>query len=410
MRTAACSWRRTSSATTCSISWRLRAGATRTAPSNGLLRALLTRDQLLSNATVVSVLTDIAWRYTRVKPGESGVADNLVRLNDIARVLIEEDLDGDGVVDHRDLAAFDPRSDTDALAFDYDDLADRGRFDDFTSVLDVYRGVFDADAESLLTAKLHAIFAGRLSAFTLPDSRATAVTVTLVPFGNGCRALDGPPLRLPPRCRGDVRRTGARLPARFDEAALRGNAAKRFPGAGLGRLRRDPVQPGMHGVPAPGPHRRGDVRLRVGDRGRRLRRFDVRLEPDGREHFDRGDRQRRAGGDHPRPGRQDGRLGRVRAATRGGGERDRDAPLRTGDEPGEPRGHHPRRHAAGHQGAGRRRPGRTRRGRRASRGRRRCSRRWPGRTRSVRRPARRSRATTRACRSSGPTTRPRTVS
>ena len=160
--------------------------------SNGRLRALLTRAQLLSSATIVSVLTDIAWRHTRVKPGEFGVADNLMRLTDVARVLIREDLDGDGVVDHRDLATFDPRSDRAALAFDYDDLADRDRFDDRMSVLDAYRAMFDTAAEDALDAKLYAVFAGRLSPFAPPDSRATSVTVTLVPFGDGeVRSADG---------------------------------------------------------------------------------------------------------------------------------------------------------------------------------------------------------------------------
>ncbi|MCY3810252.1 MAG: FG-GAP-like repeat-containing protein [Gammaproteobacteria bacterium] len=158
--------------------------------TGGTLRALATRDQLVRGLNV-GVLSDIGWRYTRLKRGRFGAADDLTRLSDVARALLERDVSGDRVIDHADLAAFDPATDAGALAFDYGHLADRGRFEDGLSVLDTYRAA-DPEAEDPVDAKLDAVLGTRLNRHYAEDSRGRSVTVTLVPFGDGSvRSADG---------------------------------------------------------------------------------------------------------------------------------------------------------------------------------------------------------------------------
>ena len=107
-----------------------------------------------------------------------------MRLDDIARVLLAEDVDGDGRVDHRDVAAFDHRQEThrEALAFHHAALGEPT--DNGVSLLEAFLG----DDETLVADTMDALFDGRLSAFEGRDSRARTVNVSLVSFGDGAVA------------------------------------------------------------------------------------------------------------------------------------------------------------------------------------------------------------------------------
>ena len=80
-----------------------------------------------------------------------------MRLNDIARVLLAGDIDGNGQVDHRDLGAFDHRDEAHraALGFMYDAL--REPADNGASLLDAYLAGDDA----LVAETMDALFGGR---------------------------------------------------------------------------------------------------------------------------------------------------------------------------------------------------------------------------------------------------------
>ena len=149
--------------------------------NEGALRALLTAEQLIEGANVTAI-SDIAWRYANTVPSTLAFAENLERLRLVARELIAQDLDGDGIVNHRDLAAFDPANDMhrEALAFQPESLAEPFE-DDGLSALDAWlRGDEDSLAD-----KLDSMFGDRLSPFHEGLTLSRTVTVTLVPFGNG---------------------------------------------------------------------------------------------------------------------------------------------------------------------------------------------------------------------------------
>lgn len=56
----------------------------------------------------VNYLSDIAWRYTRALIGKVTPEDLALRLKQIAEVLLAEDIDGDGIINHVDLLRYDP--------------------------------------------------------------------------------------------------------------------------------------------------------------------------------------------------------------------------------------------------------------------------------------------------------------
>ena len=149
--------------------------------NRGSLRAALTLEQIAAGANI-SVITDIAWRYANIVPSSLAFLENLERLAQIARVLIAEDLDGDGLINHLDLAAFDPTSSShrQALAFRPESLGEPLGADG----LSAFDAWLSGDEGSLAT-KLDAILGDRVSPFHQAGDQTDTVTVRLVPFGSG---------------------------------------------------------------------------------------------------------------------------------------------------------------------------------------------------------------------------------
>ena len=149
--------------------------------NRGALRAVLTAGQLARGANI-SVITDIAWRYANIVPSGLASHENVERLNQIARVLIAEDIDGDGLLNHLDLAAFDPANGAHkrALAFRPESLGEPLGADGL-SALDAWL----SGDEASLSTKLDAIFGDRISSFHSASDQNRTISVTLVPFGNG---------------------------------------------------------------------------------------------------------------------------------------------------------------------------------------------------------------------------------
>ena len=149
--------------------------------NRGSLRAVLTAEQMAGGPNI-SVITDIAWRYASIVPSSLAFHENVEQLNQIARVLIAEDIDGDGLLNHLDLAAFDPANGAHkrALAFRPDSLGEPFEADG----LSAFDAWLNGDEGSLAT-KLDAIFGDRMSPFHSASDGTRTVSITLVPFGNG---------------------------------------------------------------------------------------------------------------------------------------------------------------------------------------------------------------------------------
>ena len=149
--------------------------------NRGSLRAALTAEQMASGANV-SVITDIAWRYASIVRSSLAFQENVERLSQIARVLIAEDIDGDGLLNHLDLAAFDPTNSAhrQALAFRPESLGEPSGADGL-SALDAWL----SGDEGRVATKLDAILGDRISPFHTASDQTDTVSVSLVPFGNG---------------------------------------------------------------------------------------------------------------------------------------------------------------------------------------------------------------------------------
>ncbi len=149
--------------------------------NKGAIHALVRDQQLGTRAVNVSILTDIAWRYSRAQIARWTDEDLSDRLNEIAATLLSQDLDGDGDIDYDDLLAFDPRQDThlEALNFDYRELLSQG--DNGASLADGYRNGDDASVNSLLDAFLGA----ELSPYEAKDVKSATARIEIVPLGDG---------------------------------------------------------------------------------------------------------------------------------------------------------------------------------------------------------------------------------
>ncbi len=154
--------------------------------NHGTIHALTTVADY-SQEIMVSALTDIAWRYTESLVGEASSQTIQIRLNDLAELFIEEDIDGNGIVDALDLTAFNPteQSHKDKLRFDYNLL-----FEDHGSGNSIIGAYHDGDTELLLEL-LEDMFGVYLSMYPVVSQVSeTEIIVCLSPFGSGTVTVD----------------------------------------------------------------------------------------------------------------------------------------------------------------------------------------------------------------------------
>lgn len=79
---------------------------------NGKFHTLLTGEQLISGEAKATVLTAAAYQNVRyLLASRSSQADILLALDSSAQFLLKQDLNGDGTIDHLDLAEWHPRLD-----------------------------------------------------------------------------------------------------------------------------------------------------------------------------------------------------------------------------------------------------------------------------------------------------------
>ncbi|WP_419608390.1 hypothetical protein [Thiolapillus sp.] len=93
-------------------------------PNKGTLYGLAKAREWRNGNVRVTALTDLAWRFARSLIGEVAPTQLYIRLDDLARALISQDINADGVVDHHDIHAFVPHDPAhrSSLNFEYDAL------------------------------------------------------------------------------------------------------------------------------------------------------------------------------------------------------------------------------------------------------------------------------------------------
>lgn len=154
------------------------------------LRSYFTREQLTRPEQSLSMLSDIAWFFARSQEKTITADDLLLRLGDVARVLLDGDLNGDGLIDQGDLTVFDSVRDVDSTSFIYASLLQPIAGFDTLSLVDAYHQGF----EDIRADMISSLFGSRLSSVPARDSRFDSVSVRLAVFGNGSVTSSDPRL------------------------------------------------------------------------------------------------------------------------------------------------------------------------------------------------------------------------
>ncbi|HHJ20180.1 MAG TPA: hypothetical protein ENJ84_10235, partial [Gammaproteobacteria bacterium] len=154
-------------------------GVDQTDANAGTLHALVPGIKLSSSDVNVTPLSDIAWVYSEANLKEMPPQDIQQRLDDIAAVLLAEDINQDGQIDYNDVLAFDPLNTqhTAALQFDYAALLSGNQ----PSLLALYH----AGDTDTVSQRLDDVFGTRLSPFTDRDTRSSQTVVRLLSYGEG---------------------------------------------------------------------------------------------------------------------------------------------------------------------------------------------------------------------------------
>lgn len=148
--------------------------------NNGTLYGLAKAGAWRTGSVQVTALTDMVWRFSRSLLGEVSPAELHIRLNDLARALLLQDIDGNAIIDYRDLYAFVPRNagHKGKLNFDYQALFafnDQG-----DSVISAHH----AGNQILVDQLLEQLFAA-LALYPVADSRYQQVNVEVLLLGHG---------------------------------------------------------------------------------------------------------------------------------------------------------------------------------------------------------------------------------
>jgi hypothetical protein len=149
--------------------------------NQGVLYGLAKAAEWRAGQVRISLLSDLVWRYTRNLVDKVPPAELNIRLEDLANQLLQADLNGDGILDHKDIFGFDPTSTAHKalLNFDYQRL--------FTANTDgnsVAQAALQGN-EALLLTLLEKEFGHTLVLPVAPDSRYHSVKVELLLAGKG---------------------------------------------------------------------------------------------------------------------------------------------------------------------------------------------------------------------------------
>jgi hypothetical protein len=154
----------------------------------GTLHALARAGDWRGGGVHITALSDIVWDYTRNLVGKVPPENLAIRLDDLVWQFIEQDLDGDSLIDRKDFLHFVPSNAVHraALNFDYQRLFTPDAEGD--SII----GALHNGDEALIGELLDTEFSHTLTRLPVPDSRYQSVRVGLVLAGEGrAEALDG---------------------------------------------------------------------------------------------------------------------------------------------------------------------------------------------------------------------------
>lgn len=152
--------------------------------NKGVVSGLVKGSQLEKNNVKLSILTDIAWRYSKYHINDFSSQDIETRLTDIANVFFTQDISGDNVIDDKDLLAFDPTNTThlQRLSFNYSFLFNKDKGD----LINAYLQGDDAKIDEVIDS----LFGLYLSRYQGKDARSNQVKIEVLPFGKGNYASD----------------------------------------------------------------------------------------------------------------------------------------------------------------------------------------------------------------------------
>ncbi|MCB1657223.1 MAG: fibronectin type III domain-containing protein [Moraxellaceae bacterium] len=152
--------------------------------SKGIVSGLVKGSQLEKNTLKLSLLTDIAWRYSKYHINDFSSQDIETRLTDIANVFFTQDISGDNVIDDKDLLAFDPTNSKhlQRLSFNYSFLFNKDKGD----LINAYLQGDDAKIDEVIDS----LFGLYLSRYQGKDARSNQVKIEVLPFGKGNYASD----------------------------------------------------------------------------------------------------------------------------------------------------------------------------------------------------------------------------
>jgi len=153
-----------------------------TVQNTGTIYALMTSEQFTAGNFVVSAITDIAYQYTKNLIGQADSGWLKTRLDDLAKNFFISDLNGDGVIDSKDLLMFVPTDSTHKgkLNFDYQQLFAKDPATSL-SISDCYH----ANNQTCIIYLLDAKFGSRLSLNPAPDTRYQKVKIEVAALGKG---------------------------------------------------------------------------------------------------------------------------------------------------------------------------------------------------------------------------------
>ena len=148
-------------------------------PNNGSIHALARASSWRSGGNVTA-LTEIYWQYVKTMIGNVHSDELEIRLNDLTKLLISKDINGDGRVDHEDALHFNPRKrHKDRLKFDYRILS--VALSDGDSLL---QALHRSD-ETIVLEKMEELFGSKISFNAAQDTRYKSIKVKLKIFGEG---------------------------------------------------------------------------------------------------------------------------------------------------------------------------------------------------------------------------------
>ncbi len=156
--------------------------------NSGTLHALAKASDWRTKNIKISPLTELVWRFTENLIPDIPADELEIRLADLARHLIQSDIDGSGEIDWHDFLVFDPSNPThrDCLATSYDWLStvnDEGH--------SLIGSLLAGDTEQMLSL-MDEIYTWLMTRFPIPDSRFDSVKLSLSVFGSGSASSGSP--------------------------------------------------------------------------------------------------------------------------------------------------------------------------------------------------------------------------